>query len=339
MRRQVLNRRHCRVVLGAALLGALATLLILTSCQRGFSGRVDSLSIGTAPLESSALLYVAESQHFFAANGLKVTFRDYDTGAASLNGLINGEVEIATPAEYALVAKTFERAPVSLIASIDKVQYFYIVGRKDRGIQSVQDLKGKKIGVVKQTIAEFYLGRFLELHGVSTGEVTAVNVSIAKSEDAIANGDVDAIVARPPIFSPVQTRLGANAVVWPAQSSQALHAILVGRNKWVGEYPDTVTRLLKSLVRAQEYVARNPVEARAVVRERLGLDAAYMETAWPQNQFTLSLDQSLIVAMEDEARWMISNKLTTEKTVPDFTDYVWPDGLEAVSPQSVNLIQ
>jgi NitT/TauT family transport system substrate-binding protein len=43
---------------------------------------------------------------------------------------------------------------------------------------------------------------------------------------------------------------------------------------------------------------------------------------WSQNQFSLSLDQSLIVAMEDEARWMIKNSLTGEKQVPDFADYI-----------------
>jgi len=62
-----------------------------------------------------------------------------------------------------------------------------------------------------------------------------------------------------------------------------------------------------------------------------------METVWFQNQFSLSLDQSLILAMEDEARWMISNSLTTEKTVPNFLDYIYPDGLSAVKPGAVRI--
>ena len=58
-----------------------------------------------------------------------------------------------------------------------------------------------------------------------------------------------------------------------------------------------------------------------------------------ENQFFLSLDQSLIVAMEDEARWMIINNLTTEKQVPDFLDYIYMNGLEAVNPNAVDIIQ
>jgi len=43
--------------------------------------------------------------------------------------------------------------------------------------------------------------------------------------------------------------------------------------------------------------------------------------------------------MEDEARWMIINNLTTEKQVPDFLDYIYMNGLEAVNPNAVDIIQ
>jgi hypothetical protein len=43
--------------------------------------------------------------------------------------------------------------------------------------------------------------------------------------------------------------------------------------------------------------------------------------------------------MEDEARWMIRNNLTTEKQVPDFLDYIREDGLKAVKPEAVNIIR
>ena len=64
----------------------------------------------------------------------------------------------------------------------------------------------------------------------------------------------------------------------------------------------------------------------------------YIETVWKQNQFGLSLDQSLIVAMEGEARWMINNNLTNATLVPDFTNYIYFDGLRTIKPEAVNII-
>jgi hypothetical protein len=46
---------------------------------------------------------------------------------------------------------------------------------------------------------------------------------------------------------------------------------------------------------------------------------------------------SLVTAMEDEARWMIINNLTSERTMPNFRDYIYTKGLKEVKPESVNI--
>jgi len=97
--------------------------------------------------------------------------------------------------------------------------------------------------------------------------------------------------------------------------------------------------LLKSLAEAEEYIHAHPSEARATVQKRLNLDAGYVNTVWQQNQFSLTLDQSLVLAMEDEARWMIRNNLTNATAVPDFRNYLFTDGLDKVKPGSVKIIR
>ena len=71
----------------------------------------------------------------------------------------------------------------------------------------------------------------------------------------------------------------------------------------------------------------------------MGFDDAYMNTVWPHYQFLLSLDQSLITAMEDEARWMIENDLTSQAEVPDFGDYIYENVLREIKPDRVNIIR
>jgi NitT/TauT family transport system substrate-binding protein len=41
--------------------------------------------------------------------------------------------------------------------------------------------------------------------------------------------------------------------------------------------------------------------------------------------------------MEDEARWLIKNRLTAETAMPDFLDHIYADGLRAVSPEAVDV--
>lgn len=60
-------------------------------------------------------------------------------------------------------------------------------------------------------------------------------------------------------------------------------------------------------------------------------DYAFTELMWSENQISLALDQSLILAMEDESRWMIKNNLTAERQVPSFLDYIMKDAWRRLS--------
>ena len=299
----------------------------------------EPLAIGVPPLESSALIYIAEDQHFFADNGLNVTIRDYEPAIAGVDGLLRVEVDLAGASEYAVVVKAFKRENISIIVSGDEVQSNYLVGRKDRGIENVSDLRGKKIGIPRGTNVEFYLGRFLLLHGLDPRDVTIVDVRPAQFVNATLNGDVDAIICWQPYVNKIKDRLGNGTVTWPAQSSQLTYGVIVCRNDWATQHPELMSRFLKSLDLAAEYTIDHPDEAKAIVQKMLNFSDEYMAAVWPQNHFSLSLDQSLVTAMEDEARWMIKNNLTNEKTVPDFRDYIYTKGLEEVMPESVNIIR
>ena len=322
------------------LLAGVAILVGPWSCRGGYSGKVESITIACPRLESSALIWIAEGQHFFILNGLNVTFHEPDTGLASLNELFKGEADIAGTSEFPVVGKALNRERILTIGCIDKADYMFLVGRKDRGIEKVSDLKGKRVRTLPGTILDFYLGRFLNLNGMNMRDIILVDVKTSgESASAIINGSIDAVVVAEPYASSIKDSLGANAVVWGVQSSQSLYGLMVSTEEWIRRHPDLVTRFLNSLSQAEDYLLRNPTEAKAIVQKRLNVDVAFVQAAWSRNQFSLSLDQALIAAMEDEARWMISNSLTPEKQVPDFLNYFYVDGLKAVKPGVVSIIR
>jgi NitT/TauT family transport system substrate-binding protein len=300
---------------------------------------LEEITVAYSPFESGALFWIAEDQGYFRQNGLNLTLKKYDSGAEALTSVVNGEADITIGVtEYPLVWKAFEGARLRAIANIDKGNFIYIVARKDR-IGNVSDLRGKRVGTTVGTVAEFHLGRFLTLHGIDRGEITIVDVRTpAGWVSEVVDGNVDAISTAQPYAREARDRLGGNAFFWPAQSSQPLFALVISTDEWVAAHPDEVEGFLEALVTAEEYAVNHPEEAKQIVQERLNLDPAYMEMVWSQNQFAVTLDQSLVLAMEDEARWMIANNLTNETEVPDFRDYISVEGLDTVKPGSVNII-
>ncbi|GAB4181919.1 MAG: ABC transporter substrate-binding protein [Terrimicrobiaceae bacterium] len=75
------------------------------------------------------------------------------------------------------------------------------------GIESVKDLKGKKIGVEVGFVGHLLLLKALEANGMTESDVTLVNVPTHETPKAFASGDVDAVVA------------------WQPNSGQALKAV------------------------------------------------------------------------------------------------------------------
>jgi NitT/TauT family transport system substrate-binding protein len=326
---------------------ALAIIVVLVSVGSGLwplpdfwttdSGTPEPIVIRTTIQELAGLIYIAEDQSFFAQNGLNVTIHYCDTGLACVEGMADGEAEIAASAEYPVVGVVLKHGNISVIGSIDKYQGQYVAGRKDRGIEQVADLRKKKIGVARGTSTEFYLSRFLYLNSISLQDVTFVNVPPSQFADSIENGSVDAIIVPQVYLKPVEVRLGSNAVIWQAQSNQNAFGVLTCRNDWIASHPETINKLLKSLEQAENYALSHPTESKALLQKRLNYTDEYMAAVWPQNQYSLTLDMSLVTAMEDEGRWMIKNNLTSAEKIPDFRNYIYTKGLEEVKPEAVNI--
>jgi ABC-type nitrate/sulfonate/bicarbonate transport system substrate-binding protein len=299
----------------------------------------EPVTVAWLPYESGALFWIAQDRHFFEENGLNLTLKKYDSGAASLDGVVNGEADIAVGvSEFPLIGKAFENAGVRTLGNIDKGDFIYLVARKDK-IRNVSDLKGKRVGTAMGTVAEFHLGRFLILNGLTRQDITLVDVRTPEGwVNDVAEGRIDAIATAQPFANLAKDRLGDNAFAWPVQSNQPVFGLIISNNEWLAGHPELAKRFLMSLREAENYLNTHPAESRTIVQERLNFDPGYMDTVWQQNQFSLTLDQSLVLAMEDEARWMISNNLTEEKTVPDFRKFIYTKILEEIKPEAVRII-
>jgi sulfonate transport system substrate-binding protein len=341
-RGQFLGKRLAVVLAVAIFISAVVLSSFFYLNSKGNSpGKLESLTVAHPQFESLALFWIAQDQGFFGQNGLNVTAAKYNTGAGALDGVVNGNADIAVgTAEFPLVGRALQNESISTIGSIDKIEFIYLVGRKDRGINSASDLAGKIVGTTKGTISEFYLGRLLSLNGLSMQNITLVDVRTPVDwVNAVVNGTIDAVVTAQPYANSARDGLGDNAFVWSAQSSQPQYALVISTDGWIRAHPDQIHRFLVSLLQAEEFAGNYPAQAKEIVKTQMNFTAEYVETVWMQNRFGLSMDQSLILAMESEVRWLMNNNLTNATAVPNFLNYIYVDGLLSVKPESVNIIR
>lgn len=322
-----------------ASIGALTMLSGSWACGGDYSGKVESISIGTTISEVNSLILIAQEQGYFTGNGLNVTNKIYPSGVAALDGMFNHEVDIATGSEFAFAGQVLAGKDVRAMSVISRSSGEYLVARVDRGINTLADIKGKTIGVPLGSRPEFALDRFLLFQRIGRSEVTLVNVPVNRSADALVNGEVDAVALWQPYIDNIKKRMGDTVVIWDVQEDQPSYTLITSTKEWTDKNPALVVRLLKSLLQAEDYVIANPGEARVLVQQKLNYNSAYFNSVWHDYRFSVTLSQALVVALEDQARWIISNNLASEKQTPDFVKFIYIDGLKAVKPEAVNIIR
>jgi ABC-type nitrate/sulfonate/bicarbonate transport system substrate-binding protein len=334
--------KRTTIVIILLILVVSAALGIIVFSQRAapkkYTGSPARLTIGTGLFEVSGLIWIAEAQGYFAENGLNVTIKVFEAGKYAVNALQKGEIEIATASELVFVGKAMDGEKIQTIGSIAKADMHYLTARKDRGILQISDLKGKKIGLVRETSAEFYLGRYLQLHDMNLQDVTVTDLKPTEVEESLIKGEVDAAVIWDPYAYPIEKALGRNAVIWTVQSGQMMYWLLLAESDYITGHPELIDRLLLSFNQAEQFVVNNPDRAKKIVQNRLNAERAYMERIWPNTRLALSLDQGLIIAMEDESRWIIDSNVTGNLKMPYYPDYIYWQGLEKVKPSSVTVI-
>ncbi len=330
-----------KVIVIAVIILVVAIILsssVYLNAQKAYTGNIESVSLGVYPSEYSSLIYIANDQQYFSTNGLKITIKNYTSGSDAAKGMLNGEVDVATASEFVVASNALNNASIYAFGSLSKYLNLYIVARTDKGINNVADLTGKKIGLTLGTGNQFYLGRYLELNGINQDQVTLVNVNFAQTPEALANDTIDAAITFQPYINQIQSLLGEKIVVWPAQAEQFGYFEMVCTKNWATTHPDLIVRFLKALIQAENFNINHRDQAIAIVAKDLNHTNEYTASIWSDYEYSVTLDQSFILLLQDEARWLVNNNLTVATSVPNFLNFIYVDGLKSVKPESVNII-
>lgn len=303
-----------------------------------FFGPVETIRSGIVG-EYSTLSIIAQEQGFFKANGLNVTLMDYVSGPPAVADMLAGKVDIVTAADFVGVRNIFDNKELRIIASQGKADSFFLVVRSDHNIKNSNDLKGKRIGITHKTAGEFYLGQYLTLHQLSLNDVTLTDLPPDQLADALVAGSLDAIITFNPHISNAQSQLKSSASVWSLQEAQKLSPLLYCTSALTTKRPEAIKRYLRAMVQAEDFIQTHNVEARHITGNYLKFDDTYMKKIWANISFDVSLDQDLLISMDDQARWAIENELATTKTVPDYLQFIYFKGLESVKPESITIIR
>lgn len=290
--------------------------------------------------EASALAPLASLRRFYAAEGVDVAVRKFPSGFQAMEAMLAGQCSMATAAVPPVVHQSLRRNDFRILATISSSgNYEKLIVRNDRGIRSVADLRGRRIAVAESTSAHFFLDMFLVAHGLKPGDVRKVYLSPQEVGPAFRRGDVDAAAHWEPTLQILAKEFGKRTQVLSTAGLIISHFLLLCRQDYVQQHPVVVERVLRALLRAEQFAKVRPAMARVQLAHYFGREQTEFDYIWSLHDYHVSLDQPLLFALENVARWRMGQLPPAQRqTIPNYLHFIYLDGLKAVRPQAVSII-
>lgn len=286
----------------------------------------------------STLVHIAVAKGYFTEEGLDVQSLMHTYGKAALQSVIEGKADFATVAETPVMFSVLNGKQIFVVANIESsTKNNAIVARTDGGIVRPGDLKGKRIGFTPGTTSDFFLDSLLTANGLTRREILPVSLKPEEMQDAIMARKVDAVSTWNYPLAQIKQQLGTAGTVFFDEQIYTETFNIAAQQAFVRQNPEAVKRVLRALIKAENYVDKNPDAAQTLMADIAKIDKTLIHDVWNAFSHHVVLDSTLLITLEDETRWAMKNKLTDQTVMPNYQDYIHLDSLKAIKPDAVKL--
>ena len=265
-----------------------ATYIVTTTDAASSSSNNENIaSLGFSAWPGWFPWQVAQEQKIFDANKASVNLKWFDGYLESISAL--------TAEQISANSQTLNDTVSSLSAGADQVVVLVndnstgndkVIVRE--GINSIADLKNKKVAAEEGAVDHFLLLLGLEKAGLSPQDIQFVPLETGKAAAAFVAGQVDAVAVFAPFTTQALKRSGSKELFSSKDFPGAIPDHLVVTRKFLNEHPEQVQAMVDSWFATLDYIKANPDKAIAIMARRAGVSIdEYKEYAKGTRIFTL----------------------------------------------------
>jgi NitT/TauT family transport system substrate-binding protein len=313
--------------------GVQCLLLAAVLLWTGAASAQTKMTIATGVDPVFSAYYVAQQAGLFKKHGLDVRINTGPSGSAMVSFLVNNQIDSAFGSEIAGVSNHNLDPNVVVVAQATRlVRWIAVVGRN---IDSLDQLKGKKVGIARGSGGEVFWLAMLEKLKLNPADYTVVNVEAPEMVAALERGNIDAYA----VWEPWVTRgLGAvkNTKVLRDQEGILEQGVYIYMNRaWIEKNPGPAQAFIRALADATELINKDRKRAAKDVSDFLkNLDPPLVEQLMTKLRFEMVFDDFTVNLFRlAETQLKQQGKLTKPL---DYNAFLYPDLMRKVLPAKVN---
>lgn len=218
---------------------------------------------------------------------------------------LNAEaIDIGSSAGAAAFAAKANGVALTTVGVFSQPNWATLVVGKDSPIETVEDLKGKKIAAASGTDPYFFLLQALAEVGLDSSDVEIVNLIHADGQKALEAGDVDAWAGLDPLTATSELNAGSKIIYTnPAFNSWG---VLSASDKFLTSSENILEIVLAQYQRARAWILENPDQAVAILARDASLDPTVASKVLLERT---NVDVSLVPGAEQLAVWQTVAKV------------------------------
>jgi taurine transport system substrate-binding protein len=202
---------------------------------------------------------VMESGELEKTTGYKINWRMFGGGGDVIKAMASGDVQIGEAGSSPITAAASQGQDLKLFWILDDIaDAEALIVRNGSGINSMKDLKGKKVATPFVSTAHYQLMVGMKLEGVDPKGVNVMNMRPPEIAAAWERGDIDATF----IWDPVLSKIKGNGKSIATSGSIGAKGYptfdgLVVNAKWAAANEGFMVALVKALAKADDEYRNN----------------------------------------------------------------------------------
>ncbi|MDD3974119.1 MAG: ABC transporter substrate-binding protein [Methanothrix soehngenii] len=247
------------------------------------SAGITTLRIGYQPSTHQIAEMVASEMGWWAEDlspfGItEIKEFEFPTGVPEMQAMVAGELDIAYVGTAPPISAISAGLPAKIVAAVN-IKGSDLVVRPDLAYSGPESLEGLSIGTFPPgSIQDTVMKKWLTDNGVEVSEVDIKAMDPGPAMSALSAGRIDGIFLPHPSPSIVELNGKGKVVVasgemWPDHACCSL----VVTDKLIREQPELVEQIIKTHIKATEYINSHPKEAAEIYSRKTNANITEIE--------------------------------------------------------------
>jgi ABC-type nitrate/sulfonate/bicarbonate transport system substrate-binding protein len=260
--------------------------------------------------------------------GIKFEEFAVPSGNLTMQQMVARQVDLGTYAGQSFILGA-DRGALVAIANIEHVgKTVRIMARKDLGLKTVADLKGKKIAnQTGSSIATVFVDKIAPAHGLKKGDYQEIRMNVDDMVAALAAKTVDAMVNVEP-YNSIAEADGIATTIMDYWDVDKMPVFMAATPDFVEQSPDAVVAYLKAWIDVGRDFKDNPNKVADVIYAfYTGKGYSFSKDAFRQALAKVEVNPTspadLKGYLEEEAKGLVEAKRI--KAAPDWSKALRPE--------------